>query len=237
MTRRGLAEWSAIFLFCLFNAGCSRGGSTEVDDAQASQQDALQELHERVEALGVAVGEIHDPPDRPPGAAIPSLYSLAERMNELERSVQTSQSQVAALQAQQAEVRRVLQLLPLDFRLDMKLTMKATGTLEQLLTQISSLTGLPIRIQSDDLGEARIPRIRDLELAAVAQPIRQLLAELLIKANPDPTEPQSPADPKLLLVYVVANDLNADGRQEILVTTRKRAAQRGLLPEIFKAAK
>jgi hypothetical protein len=235
MTRRGLAQWSALVWITVFSAGC---GGTDADQAGLEEAKAteLAALEERIKTLEAAVDMTQNPPDRPPGAAVPSPFALAERLDALEGSINNWKGQAATLQAQQAEVRRVLQLLPLDFRLDMRLSLKTTGTLDQILAQISSLTATPIRVQSEDLGEARIPRIREIELVADEQPAREVLAELLIKANPDPTEPQSPADPKLLVVYVVANNFDRDGRQEILVTTRKRAAQRGIMPAVFKTA-
>jgi len=127
------------------------------------------------------VGELQNPPGGRPGAAIPSPHVLANRLDELERSIQNlEKARAATLQAQPGrKLRRVLQLLPLDFRLDMRLKpRKTTGTLEaRFLAQISSLTATPIRVQSDDLGEARIPpHPRDRVSWPTKQPAREVLA-------------------------------------------------------------
>lgn len=49
----------------------------------------------------------------------------------------------------------------------------------------------------------------------------------MLTTNPSPAEALS--DPKLRLAYVITNP-DAAGRQEILATIRKRAAELGLLP-------
>ena len=93
----------------------------------------------------------------------------------------------------------------------------------------------PVRIFGGDLetmGITQNQQIRDFVKSDV--PLRQVLTDLVVAANPDKTA-SGPADPKQALVWVVAEDAASD-EQVILITTRQAAAQKGYdLPAEFQS--
>ena len=100
----------------------------------------------------------------------------------------------------------------------------------------------PVRIVGGDLekmGITQNQQIRDFAKSDV--PLRQVLTDLVVAANPDKTA-SGPADPKQSLIWVVAQDPSAPDdsptpdKQAIVITTRHAAAQKGYdLPAEFES--
>jgi serine/threonine protein kinase len=91
-----------------------------------------------------------------------------------------------------------------------------------------------IRIIGGDLqlmGITQNQQVRDFKQSSV--PLRQVLTELLRRANPDKTA-TGPNDEKQALIWVVADDAAKPGTKEILVTTRSSAEGKYDVPPEFK---
>ena len=91
-----------------------------------------------------------------------------------------------------------------------------------------------VRIIGGDLETAGITQnqqIRDFSKADL--PLRTVLTDLLLGANPDKTA-TGPKDPKQALVWVVVPKAGAPGGAEILITTRAASAGVYELPDEFK---
>ncbi|MFM8414084.1 MAG: hypothetical protein ACKOCX_05105, partial [Planctomycetota bacterium] len=99
-------------------------------------------------------------------------------------------------------------------RLERKITLVfAKDTLEKSIQMISDETGVPMEIVGPDLQLEGITKNQSFGLDARDRPAREILLEILAKANPDGK-----------LVYVV----RGQGDEEaILVTTRAAAEKRG----------
>ncbi len=93
-----------------------------------------------------------------------------------------------------------------------------------------------VRIVGGDLEKAGITQnqqIRDFSKQDL--PLRTVLTDLLLGANPDKTA-TGPQDPKQALVWVVATNDSVPGGVEILVTTRAASAGVYELPAEFRPA-
>ena len=91
-----------------------------------------------------------------------------------------------------------------------------------------------IRIIGSDLqlmGITQNQQVRDFKQANV--PLRQVLTELVRRANPDKTATGA-NDEKQALIWVVVDDAAKEGVKEILITTRESAAGKYELPTEFK---
>ena len=91
-----------------------------------------------------------------------------------------------------------------------------------------------IRIIGGDLqlmGITQNQQVRDFKQANV--PLRQVLTELVRRANPDKTATGA-NDEKQALIWVVVDDAAKEGVKEILITTRESAAGKYELPTEFK---
>lgn len=100
-------------------------------------------------------------------------------------------------------------------------------TLEAALQILADEVQVPIVIAGRDLQLEGITKNQSFGLDLSSQPARQILVEILRRANPDKTA-SGPADPNQKLVYVV-------GSQQITVTTRAAAEKRGdKLPKVFE---
>jgi hypothetical protein len=120
--------------------------------------------------------------------------------------------------------------LPIALKLQMRVPHRIEGTLEEAVAAISKWTTIPIRFEGRDLGEAGIPKIHQVDLAGGNAPAHKLLADALLQTNLYPVT--SLADPQLNIVYVVQN-LGDMGHESLVITSRKRAAERGKLPDEF----
>lgn len=81
----------------------------------------------------------------------------------------------------------------------------------------------PARIIGGDLqmmGITQNQQVRDFALTD--EPLRRVLTELVLRANPDKSA-EGPSDPKQALIWVVLNDPAKPGQSEILITTRLAA--------------
>jgi hypothetical protein len=105
-------------------------------------------------------------------------------------------------------------------------------TLERALAMLAEDLAIEIAINGADLQLEGITKNQSLGLEIRDRPAREILLEILLRANPDRTA-EGPADAKQKLIYVVeAEDSPASGR--IIVTTRAAAERRGLnVPAVF----
>ncbi|MGB7329122.1 MAG: hypothetical protein WBD31_29850 [Rubripirellula sp.] len=93
----------------------------------------------------------------------------------------------------------------------------------------------PVRIIGGDLQKMGITQNQQIRsFAKTNLPLRKVLTDLVVGANPDKTA-TGPDDPKQALIWVVADDPANPGTQEILVTTRQAAENRFDLPVEFQA--
>lgn len=93
----------------------------------------------------------------------------------------------------------------------------------------------PVRIVGGDLEKSGITQnqqIRDFKKKDL--PLRTVLTDLLLGANPDKTA-TGPADPKQSLVWVLREDAGVPGGTEILITTRVASEGVHQLPAEFVA--
>jgi len=91
----------------------------------------------------------------------------------------------------------------------------------------------PIRIMGSDLqmmGITQNQQVRDFNKSDL--PLRQVLTDLVLGANPDRTA-TGPADPKQTLLWVVVEPSDTSGPAEILITTRAAAEGKYEIPREF----
>ena len=91
----------------------------------------------------------------------------------------------------------------------------------------------PVKIIGGDLqlmGITQNQQIRDFAKTDV--PLRQVLTDLVVGANPDKTA-TGPTDPKQALLWVVVEDGDIDGQTQILITTRSAAEGKYEIPAEF----
>ncbi|MGI9472506.1 MAG: serine/threonine protein kinase, partial [Rubripirellula sp.] len=92
-----------------------------------------------------------------------------------------------------------------------------------------------VRIIGGDLqlmGITQNQQVRDFTKTDI--PLRQVLTDLVLGANPDKTA-TGPQDEKQALIWVVADDEDNPGKKLILVTTRQAAEGKYELPQEFLA--
>lgn len=105
-------------------------------------------------------------------------------------------------------------------------------TLEAALAMLAQDMGVPIEIRGRDLQLDGITKNQSLAIALRDRPAREILLEILLRANPDRTA-AGPADSRQKLVYLL--DPAGAAARRIVVTTRSAAAQRGEeLPSVFR---
>ncbi|QDT02290.1 Serine/threonine-protein kinase pkn5 [Rubripirellula lacrimiformis] len=93
----------------------------------------------------------------------------------------------------------------------------------------------PVRIVGGDLQKAGITQNQQVRKFAKSDlPLRTVLTDLVLGANPDKTA-TGPDDPKQALIWVVHSDPDAAEKTEILVTTRAAAEGKYELPTEFVA--
>jgi hypothetical protein len=111
----------------------------------------------------------------------------------------------------------------------------ARDTLEAALEQLSKDVGVEIVIRGPDLQADGITKNQQFDIAIENKTAKDILVEILRLANPDKTA-TSPSDERQKLVYVI--ERGADGKEQIVVTTRAAAAGRGdELPAVFRMEK
>ncbi len=109
----------------------------------------------------------------------------------------------------------------------------ARDTLEAALEQLAQDTGMEIVIRGADLQAEGITKNQSFGIDIENKPAADILLEILRLANPDKTA-TGPSDVRQKLVYVIAPS-RPDGSEQIVVTTRAAAAQRGDdLPAVFR---
>jgi serine/threonine protein kinase len=92
----------------------------------------------------------------------------------------------------------------------------------------------PIRIIGGDLQLMGITQNQQVRNFAKSDlPLRTVLTDLVLGANPDKTA-TGPKDPKQALIWVVADDPENAGQQAILITTRQAAEGNYDLPSEFQ---
>jgi hypothetical protein len=108
-------------------------------------------------------------------------------------------------------------------------------TLEAALEQLSQDIGVPITIRGPDLQTEGITKNQSFGIDISNKPAQEILVEVLRLANPDKTATDA-TDKRQKLVYVI--EQKPDKTEEIVVTTRGRAAERRQeLPAAFRPAK
>ncbi|TWU56744.1 Serine/threonine-protein kinase PknH [Rubripirellula tenax] len=91
----------------------------------------------------------------------------------------------------------------------------------------------PVKIVGGDLQKMGITQNQQIRgFAKTDIPLRTVLTDLVVGANPDKTA-VGPADPKQALIWVVADDADNPGSKVILVTTREAAKNKYELPTEF----
>lgn len=92
-----------------------------------------------------------------------------------------------------------------------------------------------IRLLGNDLGTAGITQNqRPGKVEAKQKPLGDILAQIMLQANPDKSASQ-PSDITCKLIYVIGPDPESPENEAVLITTREAANQRNLpLPEIFR---
>jgi hypothetical protein len=116
------------------------------------------------------------------------------------------------------------------YQLDLRFNFHRTGGLDDIVSYLSSEAKVPIVVNVDDLAEVQVPRIRYVKVHCDNATVEQALSQAIVWANPHFV--RSLEDPRLELVYVLSEPDQAEPAR-LIVTTRKRAAQRGWLPESF----
>ncbi len=111
----------------------------------------------------------------------------------------------------------------------------ARDTLESALEQLAQDIGAPIIIRGPDLQADGITKNQSFGIDVSNKPAEQILVEILRLANPDKTSP-GPNDARQNLVYII--EAKADKTEQIVVTTRAKAAERhDELPAAFRTEK
>jgi hypothetical protein len=109
----------------------------------------------------------------------------------------------------------------------------AKDTLEAALELLSQDVGVPIVIRGADLQSEGITKNQSFGIDIAGRPAEEILVEVLRLANPDKSA-TGPRDNRQKLVYVI--EQMPDGNEQILVTTRARAAERqNQLPPAFRS--
>ncbi len=94
----------------------------------------------------------------------------------------------------------------------------------------------PVRIAYGDLEKMAITQNQQIrDFSKTDQPLRKVLTDLMLGANPDVTA-TGPRDPKQALVWVVSDDAETPAGKVILVTTRPAAEGVYELPAEFAVA-
>jgi hypothetical protein len=122
----------------------------------------------------------------------------------------------------------------LEDRLARKTTLQFDrDTLQHAAELLSSDTGVPITILGGDLQLEGITQNQSFGIDVQDQPAEEILARILLLANPDKTVKEL-ADPHQTLVYVIRP--GSPGQMgTVVVTTRAQAAARGeKLPKAFE---
>jgi len=108
-------------------------------------------------------------------------------------------------------------------------------TFERALEILSEDLGIAIKLRGSDLQLEGITKNQSFGIDLEDLPAREILLEVLQRANPDRSA-SGPADPKQKLVYVVRETVG-DKPGVIVVTTRTAVAKRGIkLPAVFEPA-
>lgn len=118
--------------------------------------------------------------------------------------------------------------LSLSERLDQRMSLVfPKETFQNALEMLASGSKMPIQVDGRDLQLEGVTMNQTLSLDLRDMPAKDILVELLRKANPD-REAQGPADSRQKLIYVIRGE-------SIVVTTRRAAAERAEeLPEVFR---
>ncbi len=176
------------------------------------------------------------------GAAVANVYLPVQGAGQLGLAtllaLNTTSSPAAPLQESNAEPLSFEQMLEekMSINFDQEsLEFAIEMVLEEFARTLPSGTEAPpVRILGSDLEEMSITQnqqVRDFDKRD--QPLRRVLTDLVMEANPDRTA-SDPADPKQSLVWVVADDPENPGAHAILITTREAAADRYGLPAEFR---
>ena len=194
----------------------------EVNESSDSVNELRKEVRENEERQQQAINKLQD--------ELTNLKNSLKLLEQLQilQAAQT-ETQLRELGVKLDKATEHFNKLPVDFKLQMRFPRRIEGTLEEAVAELSHWTRIPIRFEIGDLGEAGIPKIHQVELAGEV-PVGKLLGEALCQTNL--YRVSSLADPQLNVVYVIQNagDL---GNESLLITSRKRAAQRGKLPDEF----
>jgi hypothetical protein len=96
-------------------------------------------------------------------------------------------------------------------------------TLESAIDLLSQDIGAPIEIRGSDLQADGITKNQSFGIDVADKPASDILVEILRLANPDKTA-TGPNDARQKLVYII--ELSPDKTEQIVVTTRAKAAER-----------
>ncbi len=164
-------------------------------------------LHNLVAAGELMLAFANPVPDSTsPPQAPANLRELLQRPRDL--SISTSPDLIILLKNLEQEIKDEYSQLPFDFE---------------------------IRLMGNDLAKEGITQNqRPGEIALRGTPLRDILSEIMVQANPDKNI-TGPSDPRCKMVWVIAHDPDDPEHELILITTRSAAAEKSYtLPEAFQ---
>jgi hypothetical protein len=164
--------------------------------------------------------------------SLKNSFKILEQLQTL-KSGQT-EKQLHELNEKLDKISERLEKLPIEVKLQMRFPRRIQGTLEEAVAELSAWTQVPMRFELGDLGEAGIPKIHEVDLTGGDVSVAALLGEALCQTNLHRVS--SLADPQLIVVYVIQN-AGQLGNESLLITSRRRAKERGELPAAFVVKK
>jgi hypothetical protein len=164
--------------------------------------------------------------------SLKNSFRIMEQLQTL-KSDQT-EKQLRELNEKLEQILKRLDKLPIEVLLQMRFPGRINATLEEAVAELSAWSKIPMRFEVGDLGEAGIPKIHEVELTGGDVSVAKLLGDALCQTNLHRVS--SLADPQLIVVYVIQN-AGQLGNESLLITSRKRAKERGKLPAAFVTKK
>ena len=203
--------------------GCGTAPPEVSEPAASTNDPAASAVVEQQQAIAKLQDEL---------TTLKNSFKMMEQLQAL-KSDQT-EKQLRELNEKLDQVTKRLDKLPIEVQLQMRFPGRIKGTLEEAVAELSEWTKIPMHFEIGDLGEAGIPKIHEVELTGGDVSVAQLLGDALCQSNL--YRVNSLADPQLVVVYVIQN-AGRLGNESLLITSRKRAKERGKLPAAFVAKK
>jgi hypothetical protein len=208
--------------------GCNQGTYglqlNEQHDAIEHLQSDLKGAQKREQELAASVTTLQT-----------EVASLKTRLDEQAKQAAEANAQInAKLDAKFDALNKKVESLPVETKLQMRLDLDVQEPFDEAVALLSAKSRIPIRIEAVDFAEQKIPKIRVVALKGPRRTAQDLLCDALRQGNDYAVH--SLADPRLEIVYVVDRRAG-QGKETLVITTRKRAAQRGELPKAFAVAR